>query len=1110
LSKLTDFSLKRASVIILLILAVVAGGAYTTTRLRTELLPDITFPVLSVITIYPGASPSDVAEGVTRPLEQAMGNTAKLQTLQSTSGENLSLISASFAFGTDMKEAASTVENSLKSVVLPQNAVAARVLRFDFNSFPVVQLSLLSTDSKLTPNQLEQIARDRLVPELAKIDGVFNVEVTGGTTREVQVVFDAAKLRQKKLTAGQVSGILQANNLSFPSGTIEQNGTSVPIRTTNQFTSTAQLENLIVGVELPAGATGAGSGFGGASGAPGGAPSGSGFGGASGAPSGAPGGVSTGSGFSGSQAITGSLPISGTATGAAAFQPKPILLKDIASVVVTDSAASTIVRTNGRTAVGISVSKAREGNTVEISHKIRDTVARLAPDFANQQIKVETIQDQAPTIEESIDGLLKEGLVGALFAILVIFIFLRSVRSTLVTAISLPLSIIATLLIMGWQGLNLNIFTLGGIAIAVGRVVDDSIVVLENIYRHVQMGESPREAAFNGTKEVASAITSSTITTVAVFLPLGLVGGIIGEIFLPFALTVTYALLSSLVIALTVIPVLAMFFINARTVRHEEGDSAVQKLYAPALSLALRHRKLTLLLAVLLFFASSALVPFIPTSFLPNQGSKLATISVSPPPGGSFATLSAKTAQMEAVLADPKTQVATIQSTISTGSSSSASLQAASQGQGTTTASIQVRFKDEADLDARIRDLRATATDLSKDGSRIAVNVLTGGPPTSRLSVILSGQTQDELRQAGEQVTKTLAEVKGLANLSSDVQSARPEIAVQVDPNKAILSGQTTIQLALNIRQILAGSTATTVRLEGSGSPLNVRLLFPADTLGSEAALRSLPIGTGPTGQPVLLGDVATVSTASGPTQVTRYNQRLAATISADIIAEATGPLTLDVNKRLNALALPAGVTREVGGSFAQNSSSFNNLVLALPIAILLVYLVMVITFGSLLTPFIILFSLPLASVGAFVALFITRRPIGISALIGLLLLIGIVVTNAIVLIDRVEQLRGQGMRVSDALTQAARTRVRPILMTAVATILALLPLALGFNQGSLIAAELATVVIGGLLTSTLLTLLVVPVVYSLIEGLKQRLGGNRQPVARVQEPVQPEATAAA
>ena len=1059
---LTRLSLKRAAVIVLLAVALLIGGSVTATQLSTELLPNIDFPVLSVITVYPGAGPNDVAEGVTKLVEQQISGVAKLDSIQSTSAENLSVVIASFQYGADLNAAQKTIEDNLKTITLPANVQAPKVVKFDFNSLPVLQLSLTSSDGKMSSGDLAKIASDTIVPQLSKIDGVFSVDVSGANTKEVLVTLDAAKMRAAGLTVQQISGILQADNISFPSGTVIEANKSVPVRTTYQITSTQQLGDLVVGVKLPAGATGGAI------------------------PSGAGGAIPAGSGGVGGAIPSGATPLTGTTP--AAFQPQPIKLSDVATITLTDAPGATIARTNGQPAVGIAVTKTRDGNTVQIAHKVHDALAGLSLPAG---VKVETIQDQSTYIESSINELVKEGLIGALFAVLVILLFLRNIRTTLVTAISIPLSILLAFVLMGQFGLNLNIFSLGGLAIAVGRVVDDSIVVLENIYRHVQSGEDISEAAYTGTKEVASAITSSTLTTVAVFLPIGLVGGLIGEIFLPFALTVTFALLASLLIALTVIPVLARMFLRGKSIRPAERDTVIQRVYTPTLTWALRHRKLTLLIAVLLFVGSIALTAAIPTSFLPSQTDKVAIINIQPAAGGSPQSLNDKTTRIEQILSDPASQVDVYQTTISNaGNNSTAALQAVVEGGGSTNSLIQVRFNPAVNLDAKMAELR-TKFGAIANGDKITIQPLNSGPAANQVQIVLTGNDQASLQQAGDMALKALSNVSGLANLSSDAQTARPELDVQVDPNKAILAGQTTVQIAGNIRQVLTGVTATQVKLGDNGQPIDVKLVFAPDTLNSVDKLKALPIGGA--GSKLTLGDVATITSANGPVTVLRYNQKLTVNLTGDITAASTGPVQVEINKRLAATSFPAGVTQQLGGTFAQLGGGFSNLLFALPIAILLVYLVMVIVFGSLIDPFIILFALPLASIGAFPALFITNRPIDISALIGLLMLVGIVVTNAIVLVDLVKQLHDKGLKTNQALLQAGRTRVRPILMTAVATILALTPLAFSSSQGSLIAADLATVVIGGLLTSTLLTLVVVPVVYSLVDGLKRRVSGPRQ-----------------
>jgi HAE1 family hydrophobic/amphiphilic exporter-1 len=895
----------------------------------------------------------------------------------------------------------------------------------------------------------------------------------------MSIRIDPAKLAETGISVAQIQGVINANQITLPSGTITENGLRLPISTEHRFTSVEELQNLIVGVK---GAPAAGSGLGG------------GLFGGSGAP---------GSGTQGTQGTDGAAPGGLTI-------PEFVLLGDVATIGVIDVQQSGYARTNGEPSLTLTVSKASGANTVEVADAVNAAFAEVMED--HPEVTITTIQDLSIFIKESRDGLVKEGLLGALFAIITIWVFLLSIRTTLVAAVSIPLSILIALLVMGFAGLTVNIITLGGLAVAVGRVVDDSIVVLENIYRHRAKGERIGDAVYNGTREVAAAITSSTITTVAVFLPIGFVGGIVSQFFLPFGLTVAFALLASLLVALTVIPVLAFFFMRKVNIKldpdGELPETIWQRLYTPALVLALRNRVTkwgTLAITFALFIATLALVPMIPTSFINSGGEKILNVSVAPPTGASTDVVIARVGEVESIIgADPSVEL--VQSTIPGDADTGAqTLRAAFSGRAANTAQLTVRLNGDADLDATREALTAALEPAATDGFDIQV-AEESGFGGGGFSVIVSSEDRKAVAAASAALVPALDGIDGLDNVQSDLVAAAPQVQVAVDPNKAIGAGLTTAQVAGEIRTVLVGQTLGSVSTP-EGDSLSVFLSVDSTGIDSVAALQELPVGTA---RKVPLGTIADVSQVEAQGTVTRVNGAPATTISATVTGDNQGQITRETQAVIDSLTeageIPPGVDVTIAGVAQQQSEAFGSLFFAMGFAILVVYIVMVLVFGSLIDPLVILFSLPLATIGAFPALLITGRPLGISALIGFLMLIGIVVTNAIVLLDLVEQLRHKGMSTHDALIQGGRTRVRPILMTAVATILALLPVAAGLSEGSIIAAELGTVVIGGLFSSTFLTLIVIPVIYSLVDGGKSgvarrmRRFSEDEPVATVTE----------
>ncbi len=773
--------------------------------------------------------------------------------------------------------------------------------------------------------------------------------------------------------------------------------------------------------------------------------------------------------------------------------PQPITIGDLGSVELADVATTGYARTNGQPAVTISVSKTSAANTVAVAEAVQAKLDEIALRHPGE-IAIVTIADQSSFILESSEGLLREGGLGAVFAVITIFLFLANVRSTFVAAVSIPLSILAALVIMQAAGITLNILTLGGLAVAIGRVVDDSIVVLENIYRHRALGHDRMTSVIEGPREVASAITASTFTTVAVFLPLGFAGGFVSQFFLSFSLTVTFALLASLVVALTVVPVLAYFLVkNVSGAVDETGEpknSFWVRLYDPAIRVVLRNRWTrvgTVVVAAVLFVASLALVPLLPTSFIDSGSEKILQVTVAPPTGaGSEQVLEQAAKAEEILLADPDVDL--VATTVpGEGDTGFQTVLAAQQGRAANSARMIVRLDPSVDLEAKTQQLADQLAPVSTDGFEVTVGQQ-GGFSSNGLSLIVSAEDADVVAETSDAVLVALEQEPGLTNLSSDLVKAAPEVQVRVDPSRAIGVGSTAAQIGGEVRNALTPQTLGRVQLEDA-DPVDLVVRVDPASVTSVDALRDLPVGMT---RKVPLDTVADVDQADVQGRITRIDEAPSATISAEITSGDTGATSVAVQGVIDDLradgTIPPSAQVELAGVTAQQSEAFGGLFAAMGVAILLVYLMMVLAFNSLVTPFVILFTLPLATIGAFPALLVTNRPIGLSALIGFLMLIGIVVTNAIVLLDLVERLRADGHSTKDALIEGGRTRIRPILMTAIATILALVPLAAGFNEGSIIAAELGTVVIGGLLSATFLTLLVIPAVYSLIDGLKVRV----------------------
>ncbi|MEV4762311.1 efflux RND transporter permease subunit [Micromonospora chokoriensis] len=774
----------------------------------------------------------------------------------------------------------------------------------------------------------------------------------------------------------------------------------------------------------------------------------------------------------------------------------PVRLGDVATVEQQLAPATAITRTNGKDSLGIAVTASPDGNAVQISHEIRDRLADLK-DASGAELTV--VFDQAPFVEKSIESLTTEGLLGLVMAVIVILVFLLSVRSTVVTAVSIPLSVLVALIVLWIGDYSLNLLTLGALTIAVGRVVDDSIVVLENIKRHLEYGEEKRHAIITGVREVAGAVTASTLTTVAVFAPIALVGGFVGQLFAPFAITVTVALLASLLVSLTVIPVLAYWFLKPRggtaddeAVRRgaeeKELRSPLQRAYLPVIGFATRKRStrwITVGLGLLVLFGTFGLAQKLETNFLDDSGQDTLNMSQELPAGSGLTATDVAAKQVESVLSRTK-GVETYQVTAGAGDNPWAG------GGGNNVANWSLALKGDTDAKQMREVLRK---EFDKLGTSVGEISFGGGQEasTSQLEVIVQASDPEVLTRAAEEARAAMAGVPDVEDVSTSLAERVPRVDVTVDRVAAGRVGLTEAAVGQLVSQAFRGAPLGQVALDGQQQNVVLRLGTKPPVTVEE--LRALPVG------PVKLDDIADVTQAEGPQQVTRIDGERSVSVTGTATGSNLGATSTELQKRLDGIDVP-GASFTIGGVSADQADAFGDLGLAVLAAIAIVFLIMVATFRSLTQSLILLISIPFASTGAIGLLLITGTPLGVPALIGVLMLVGIVVTNAIVLLDLINQYRAQGMGVREAVVEGGRRRLRPILMTAVATIFALLPMALGLTgEGGFISQPLAVVVIGGLLSSTLLTLILVPTLYSMVEHTKESLR-NRRDRRRSGEPV--------
>jgi len=961
------------------------------------------------------------------------------------------------------------------------------------------------------------------IPDLEKLDGVRQADVFGNPGRRVVITPDQDELAARGLSQTAISDALDDNGTLIPGGTITEDGSTLSVQTGERIASLKDIRALPLTSSSSSsgssGSSGSGAAGAGAAGADGAASSGDGT--AAGA---------TGTGTTGTVTdATGAAPTGSAATDTSttAATPTDTTLGDVAKVAITQSPRTSISRVDGQQALTISITKTQEANTVDVSNTVRAALPGIE-DKIEGDPRFTVVFDQAPYIQQSIDSLAEEGLLGLAFAVLVILVFLLSWRSTLVTAISIPTSVLLAAIGMRAAGYTLNIITLAALTIAIGRVVDDSIVVIENIKRHMLPGVDRGQAVRDAVREVAGAVTASTLTTVAVFLPVAFVAELVGELFRPFAVTVTLALVASLFVSLTIVPVLAYWWLrppkakpgDATTAADADADadtaaaaapSAVdadrdrdrdrdrsegalasaadlhdagrvdrlRRVYLPVLRWVVRKPVVVILLAVIVLGGTAATLPFVTTNYLGDSGQNTFTVTQDLKAGSSLAVQSESARKVERALQDVD-GVETVQTTIGT---SGQSIQAAFGGGGSASVQYAVTTDAEADQPTIQADARKAIGSI-KDVGEVTIASSGGGfGGSSDIEVDVTAPTQSQLETASRQVLKTMQSVPDTTAATSNLSAAEPFLAVRVDRAKAASLGLTETQVGGLVAAAVSPRDTGSIEIDDATLDVYIADPEPPTTI---AALRALDVPTS-TGT-VPLSDVATVEESEGPTTVTTTNAARTATITVTPDATNLGAAVQSVTTAVDELDLPKGATASIGGVAASQSSAFSQLGLAVLVAVLIVYVIMVATFRSLLQPLLLLVSVPFAATGAILLQIASGVPIGVASLIGLLMLVGIVVTNAIVLIDLVNQYRRRGLRVREALIEGATRRLRPILMTAMATIFALLPMAIGLTgKSGFISQPLALVVIGGLVSSTLLTLVVLPALYFVVERARER-----------------------
>ncbi|WP_027644841.1 efflux RND transporter permease subunit [Salinispora oceanensis] len=1009
MSLLARFSLANRGLIALVAVVTTVFGAFAVPSLKQQLLPSLEFPAAFIVAPYPGAGPEAVESQVTEPIENSLQGIAGLEKVTSTSREGVATIQVEYEFGTDVDDAVNQMQAALNRIPGLPEGVDPQVIAGGTDDLPAVVLAASGGDDQRV---LGEQLRGTVLPELAAIEGVRTVDLTGTRDEVLVITPDVEKLTAAGIQPTAFGGALRANGVAIPAGAVADGQQTLPVQVGTPLGTLDELRDVILKVAPAA----------------------------------------------------------------------PVRLGDVATVEEQLTPVTAITRTNGQDSLGIAVTATPDGNAVEISQEIRERLAELR---AASGAELTVVFDQAPFVEKSIKGLATKGLIGLVMAALVILVFLLSVRSTVVTAVSIPLSVLVALIALWIGDYSLNLLTLGALTIAVGRVVDDSIVVLENIKRHLEYGESKQDAIRTAVREVAGAVTASTLTTVAVFAPIALVGGFIGQLFAPFAITVTVALLASLLVSLTLIPVLAYWFLQPagqpadeaavrRAAEQKELRNPLQRAYLPVIGFATRARStrwITLGLGVLVLFGTFGLSRQLETNFLDDSGQDTMTITQELPAGTGLAGTDAAAQRVEEVLADTE-GIETYQVTAGVGGNP----WAGAGGNNVATWSLTLVDTDAEQMRAALRE---KFDEFGAEAGEFRFGAGQGGAAANQLEVIVQAIDSETRTQAIDEASAAMAGLPGVEDVTTSVATQVGQVAVKVDRTKAAAVGLTEATVGQLVAQAFRGAPLGQLTIEGQQRDVVLRTAPPP--LSTEQ-LRALPVGA------VTLGAIAEVSEVLGPQQITRIDGERSVSVTGTATGSDLGATSQELQERLDAIDVP-GATFVIGGVSADQEEAFADLGLAVLAAIAIVFLIMVVTFRSLSQALILLVSVPFAATGAIGLLLATGTPLGVPALIGVLMLVGIVVTNAIVLLDLVNQYRAQGLGAREAVVEGGRRRLRPILMTAVATIFALLPMALGLTgEGGFISEPLAIVVIGGLLSSTLLTLVLVPTLYVMVEHAKESI----------------------
>ncbi|MEN6392179.1 MAG: efflux RND transporter permease subunit [Syntrophomonas sp.] len=1030
--KIVNLAVKRPVSMIIILSIILVLGMFTFSKLSVDLYPDMQLPIAAVITNYSGAGPEEVESQVSKPLESTLSTLSNVKKIESRSSSGNSLIIIRYNWGTNMDTAVNDVreKTSMVEQYLPSGADKPTVYKMDPTMMPIIQIGISGQDMTLA--QLQSFADDVIEPRLSRVPEIASVYITGGLEREVKVKINRTRLENYGLSLGSVNQVLAAENFNVSAGKVQEGSGEYYVRNLQQFESVDDIKNV---------------------------------------------------------AIT-------TSTG------NTIFLSDIAEITDGYKDDTQLTRVDGGPAVGIHCMKQSSANTVKACEAVQAELDTIKQQYG-KNLDIKVVYDQSTFIRQTLNSTQRMMIEGSLLAILILYLFLRNARSTVIVFTAIPISIISTFILLYFNNETLNVITMGGLALGIGRMVDDSIVVFENIFRHRSEGEGLIEAALNGASEVGNAVVASTMTILAVFAPIAFSGGLAGILFKPLALTVCFAIFCSLMVSLTIIPLMSSRLLSDQAMHPNHlGSQRLTKVidgfggwldslgekYKELLRWSLGHRRRVVSIVAVLMVVSICVIPLVGAEFMASMDSGDIAITIDTDKGSLLADTDKLVSQIESKLHEvPEVN------TIFTSVGSTGNMLATGSGAQGDKASIAIKLVPLSDRKRSVEqvteDIRQRLADVP--GAKIKVSVssqMTGSSGSSAsISVQIKGDELDQLSALSKQAEEIIRSVPGTREIRSSMEDGSPEIQIKVDRQRAAAYGLTPGQISSEVKNAMQGTVSTRYRVEGE--EVDVRVLYAPDQEVNLENLGSINILSSK-GMPVQLSQVAEFRMEPGPVQIRRIDKVRQVVIEGDLLDRDLNSVMADIKTQLGQrLILPNGYSIEYGGQNQDMIDSFKDLGLALLLAIVLVYGVMAVLYESFFNPFIIMFSVPTAFVGVILALLITGKTLNVSSFIGVIMLVGIVVANAIVYVDYLQQLRERGMERDLAIMEAGRVRLRPILMTAFATILAMFPLALGLGEGGESEAPLAITIIGGLTVSTFVTLLLVPVMYSLLDD---RLGKFR------------------